>query len=329
MSYKFDSLMRILNILDRREKVTIPSLMDDLNISERSAYRYTSTLKDAGFPIIYDKEKDTYAFDQGYSLSKPGLTMEETLAFSLAKKLLGGFGPGMENTLSEMQNKLSIKKPESFQHILRGPGELPTKVGPYLFSVHQAARNCQRIELVYKALYSEEVTKRKVDPYYFFVQEDFWYFRGYCHLRKDFRTFALDRIESIKLLEEYFVPKPIPQADEIAGIFGPFVDGEPVEVVLRFDEEIKSYILRKKWHSSQRAKVLEDGRLELTFNVNGIEGIKQWVYRWLPFVEVVSPLELRDTLTDDLEGTLAKHGKENSGKRPGSPGMNNGGKKKP
>jgi predicted DNA-binding transcriptional regulator YafY len=186
MSYKFDSLMRILNILDRREKVTIPSLMDDLSISERSAYRYTSTLKDAGFPIIYDKEKDTYAFDQGYSLSKPGLTMEETLAFSLAKKLLGSFGPGMENTLSEIQNKLSIKKDEPFQHILRGPEELPAKVGPYFVSGHQAARNCQRIELVYKALYSDEVTKRKVDPYYFFVQENFWYFRGYCHLRKDF-----------------------------------------------------------------------------------------------------------------------------------------------
>jgi predicted DNA-binding transcriptional regulator YafY len=287
MSNKFDSLMRILNILDRRE-----------------------TLKDAGFPIIYDKEKDTYAFDQGYSLSKPGLTMEETLAFSLAKKLLGSFGPGMENTLSEIQNKLSIKKDEPFQYILRGPEELPAKVGPYFVSGHQAARNCQRIELVYKALYSDEVTKRKVDPYYFFVQENFWYFRGYCHLRKDFRTFALDRIESMKTLEEYFVPQRIPQEDEIAGIFGPFVDGEPVEVILRFDEEIKPYILRRKWHNSQRAKVLDDGRLELMFDVNGIEGIKQWIYRWLPFVEVVSPLELRDTLTDDLERALTKHGKE-------------------
>ena len=310
MSYKFDSLMRILNILDRREKVTIPSLMDDLNISERSAYRYTSTLKDAGFPITYDKEKGTYAFDQGYSLSKPGLTMEETLAFSLAKKLLGSFGPGMENTLSELQNKLSIKKDEPFQHILRGPEELPAKVGHYFVSGHQAARNCQRIELVYKALYSDEVTKRKVDPYYFFVQENFWYFRGYCHLRKDFRTFALDRIELMKTLEEYFVPQRIPQEDEIAGIFGPFVDGEPVEVILRFDEEIKPYILRRKWHSSQRAKVLEDGRLELVFDINGIEGIKQWIYRWLPFVEVVSPLELRETLTDDLASALTKHGKD-------------------
>ena len=189
-----------------------------------------------------------------------------------------------------MQNKLSIKKTEPFKHILRGPEELPEKVGPYLVSLHQAARNCQRIELVYKALYSDEVTKRKVDPYYFFVQEDFWYFRGYCHLRKDFRTFALDRIESMKLLEEYFVPQRIPQEDEIAGIFGPFVDGDPVEVVLRFDEEIKPYILRRKWHNSQRAKVLEDGGLSSCLTSTASKGSNSGYTAGFPLLRLSLPL---------------------------------------
>ena len=34
MSYKFDSPMRILNMLDRRERITIQSIMDDPRISE-------------------------------------------------------------------------------------------------------------------------------------------------------------------------------------------------------------------------------------------------------------------------------------------------------
>jgi predicted DNA-binding transcriptional regulator YafY len=309
VSYKFDSLIQILNILDRKEKVTVQSLMDDLRIAERSVYRYITTLRNADIPITYDREKGTYAFDQGYSLSRPDLSTEEILAFSLARKLLGNLGPGMGNTLDKMQNKLSIKKTEPFKHIVIAPEEMPEKVGLYLVSLHQAAKNFQRIDLVYKALYSDEMTKRQVDPYYLFFQEDFWYFRGYCHLRKEFRTFALDRIASMKLLDHYFVPQRIPAEEEIAGTFGSYVDGDPVEVVLRFDEEIKPHVLRRKWHNTQRDKALDDGRLEFVFTVNGLEGIKQWIYKWLPHVEVVSPQELRDILIDDLTGALAKHNK--------------------
>ena len=113
MSYKFDSLIRILNMLDRKEKVTVQSLMDDLSISERSTYRYMTTLKDADFPISFDREKGAYTFEEGYSLSKPDLTLEEILAFSLAKKFLGNFGPGMEATLDQIEKKISLKKSES------------------------------------------------------------------------------------------------------------------------------------------------------------------------------------------------------------------------
>jgi len=315
MSFKFDSLMRILNMLDRKERVTVQSLMDDLNISERSTYRYVTTLKDADFPISFDREKGTYTFEEGYSLSKPDLSLEEILAFSLARKMLGNFGPGMESTLDQIEKKISMKKQDTLKNIIFSREDFSAKVGEYLFSIHQAARNFQKIEIVYRALYSDEVTRRKVNPYYLFYQDDLWHFRGYCHLRKDFRTFALDRIELMKLLNEHFVPERIPQEDELAGAFGTFIDGEPVKVTLRFDEDIKPHITRKKWHQSQREKLLPDGRIELTFSVNGIEGIKQWVYKWLPYVEVVEPEELKVELLEDLASAIEKNRKILKGKR--------------
>ena len=315
MSFKFDSLMRILNMLDRKERVTVQSLMDDLNISERSTYRYVTTLKDADFPISFDREKGTYTFEEGYSLSKPDLSLEEILAFSLARKMLGNFGPGMESTLDQIEKKISMKKQDTLKNIIFSREDFSAKVGEYLFSIHQAARNFQKIEIVYRALYSDEVTRRKVNPYYLFYQDDLWHFRGYCHLRKDFRTFALDRIELMKLLNEHFVPERIPQEDELAGAFGTFIDGEPVKVTLRFDEDIKPHITRKKWHQSQREKHLPDGRIELTFSVNGIEGIKQWVYKWLPYVEVVEPEELKVELLEDLASAIEKNRKILKGKR--------------
>jgi hypothetical protein len=66
MSYKFDSLITILKKLDQRETVTVHSLMNDLEISERTTYRYILTLETAGFPIIYDRKKQSYIFSDNY-----------------------------------------------------------------------------------------------------------------------------------------------------------------------------------------------------------------------------------------------------------------------
>ncbi len=59
MSYKFDSLIIILNKIDSKEKVTADSLGQELEVSKRTVYRYITTLTTAGFPIDFDKTSKT------------------------------------------------------------------------------------------------------------------------------------------------------------------------------------------------------------------------------------------------------------------------------
>ncbi|MCX5814427.1 MAG: WYL domain-containing protein [Proteobacteria bacterium] len=308
MSYKFDSLAIILNKLDSKETVTVLSLTDELEVSGRTVHRYISTLQVAGFPIEYDKIKNSYVFTEGYTLKKPTLSLEETLAFALAKKLLINFGPGMEKSLSDIEDKLSPKKGD-FKHIILSADALPVASEQYLGLIHQAITNYQRIKLVYKALYADNPTESSIDPYYLFFREGIWYLRGDYHLEKAARTFALDRIVSLTLLDEHFIPKPTSPDDELSAAFGAFIDGEPVEVVLRFDKLSKPLVLRKKWHKSQQIKELEDGGIEARFTVNGIKGIQPWIYRWIPFVEVIAPEELRDMFIKDLDEAIKRHKK--------------------
>jgi predicted DNA-binding transcriptional regulator YafY len=307
MSYKFDSLMRILNKLDGWTKVTVESLKEDLDVSERTVFRYLNTIQAAGFPILFDKEKGGYGFMEGYSLKRPDLSMEETLALGISKKMIRGMGTGWEDSMNRIEQKLSVKKTDLPRHIVLSGKGLPTEITGHIGLIHKAIMNFQRLKMTYRPLYSDQKTKRKVDPYYLFFEEDFWYLRGYCHLRKEPRTFALDRVVSLKVLEEPFIPRNIAPEEELAGSFGPVVDGKPVEVVLRFDEESKPYLQRKKWHQSQRERELRDGRLELRFSVNGLEGIARWIYRWLPYVEVVSPKALRQGVKEELEKALKKY----------------------
>ena len=112
MSDKFNALWIILNKLDQKEKVTARSRMEDLEVSERSIYRYITTLQVAGFPVDYDRGMNSYVFSEGYTLKKPAVSVEETLALALSKKLLHNFGPNMERSLARIEEKLSIKKPE-------------------------------------------------------------------------------------------------------------------------------------------------------------------------------------------------------------------------
>jgi predicted DNA-binding transcriptional regulator YafY len=114
---------------------------------------------------------------------------------------------------------------------------------------------------------------------------------------------------SLSLLNEYFVPQPVSPEDELSGAFGAFLDGEPVEVTLKFDEHSKPLILRKKWHESQKVRELDDGKIEVRFRVNGLMGIQNWIYGWIPHVEVIAPKELRDTLRKDLLNAIKIHDK--------------------
>lgn len=307
MSDKFDSLVIILNRIDSKSKVTAESLQDELERSKRTIHRYIRTLVTAGFPVEYDRNNKTYAFADGYTLKKPHLSLEESLAFSLAKKVLSNFGPGMEKSLTTIEEKLGFKSPQGLKYIIFSPEPVPKVTEKYLVSIHQAITDHRKIKLGYQAFAAKKPTTSTVNPYYLFFRDGIWYFRGYYEADRAARTFALDRITSLTLLDTHFLPPDLEPEDDLSGAFGAFIDGEPVDVVLKFDEKYKPLILRKTWHPSQQVQELPDGSLEVKFNVKGLQGIRKWTYQWIPYVEVIAPKELRDTFRDDMKISLKKH----------------------
>ena len=68
-SNKIDSLTAILRKLNGRERVTVGTLAKELNVGERTVYRYLESLQSAGYPIYFDREKMSYRFTDSYSLN--------------------------------------------------------------------------------------------------------------------------------------------------------------------------------------------------------------------------------------------------------------------
>ena len=67
------------------------------------------------------------------------------------------------------------------------------------------------------------------------------------------------------------------------------------------------YVGEKIWHESQKSRKLPDGSLELTFQVAGLEEIKQWILSLGPEAYVEEPERLRDMLKADLKKTMIQY----------------------
>jgi diguanylate cyclase (GGDEF)-like protein/PAS domain S-box-containing protein len=74
MAYKYrnkiDALTAILRKLNSNERVTTATLARELNVAERSIYRYLENLQAAGYPIYFDHDAKSYRFAENFKLVK-------------------------------------------------------------------------------------------------------------------------------------------------------------------------------------------------------------------------------------------------------------------
>ena len=63
------------------------------------------------------------------------------------------------------------------------------------------------LEITYLSGYKNEQTQRQVEPFALYNNlHESWTLIAYCRLRQDFRLFRLERVLSVKMLDEHFPP---------------------------------------------------------------------------------------------------------------------------
>ncbi len=174
-------------------------------------------------------------------------------------------------------------------------------------TVNQAALECRSIEMLYLPLRRKKETHRKIDPYKIWFFEGTIYIIGFCHLRNEVRTFVVDRIKLLKLTDEKFVLPNGFDLDKFTRHSFKVIQDELNTVKVRITPAWARYIGEKIWHESQKSRKLNDGSLELTFQVAGLDEIKQWIMSLGPEAYVEEPKKLRDMVKADLKKTLGQY----------------------
>jgi len=313
ISEKVIRLLEIYTMIAQGRHPSIASLMAQFGVTERTIFRYLEQINiiDA---IEFDRERNGYRFTHGDRIKKLRLDDQELITLFTAGEALTHLGAAFRTKFQGLLAKMfsSSGKPgeeERIPIIVKTPdASINEKIQDHLMKISLCMKEKRSVSMVYRAKGVREATERIVDPYGLVFYEGVWILVGYCHLRKELRSFAMDRI--IDLVERFLyfeVRGGFDLEEYIAGSWG-VIHEEPVNITVRFKASVSEFILRKeKWHPSEKRKMLSSGDVELTFTIAGVNEIKHWIYSWLPNVEVVKPAWFRQQIRNELSRSIQEH----------------------
>jgi predicted DNA-binding transcriptional regulator YafY len=132
---------------------------------------------------------------------------------------------------------------------------------------------------------------------------------GFSEQRKALRTYTINKIRNLKVLEECFDTDNNFSLHKYSERSFGIYQGELMDVVLEFNEKGSEYVRDYKYHfhPTQKNKKLKNGNLQVKFTACGAYEICHELFKWGELVEVKSPEELRTIYRKELEKLLKKY----------------------
>ena len=179
----------------------------------------------------------------------------------------------------------------------------------YLSQVISALRENHPVRFTYRPYTRLNPTKDViVEPYFLKIFKQRWYVTGRNVKDDKIKTYALDRMEDVKIEDDTFVvDKSFDLESYVRDTFGiVFSQGEPKEVVLRADTRQSKYLRALPLHHSQR-EVMHDEYSLFYYKLRLTPDFVQELLSYGPNIQVVSPPELKAMVVTQLRDALAKY----------------------
>lgn len=295
-------LLTLIQLLQRRPAQKASDLAAELGISIRTLHRYLKKLDEMGLPLLSERGPyGGFSLVRGFRLPPLVFHPDEAAALALGAGLVGDlWGPLYQEPSAAALAKLNNVLPDEQRRevawarrtLLAAGLRRPDleESGPTLTRLRQAAREQRQVRLSYTGSGQPQAHSRLLDPYALVHRWGWWYVFGFCHLRQAIRSFRLDRIESLEVLETRFdLPAGFDARELLAA--------EPqasagLRVRLRFSAEARGIALRNRlsWESLEDEP---DGSLVVSFHVPDLNWAASTTLAYGPVVEVLDPPALR------------------------------------
>ncbi len=275
----------------------------------------------ARFPIYTEREgRNSYwRLVEGFKSGLPlPFTTTELMALHMSRDVLKVFDgtvfqEGIESLFDKVKTFLPAETIRYLERVSQGVtvGFGPTKdhdsVKEIISRVSEATGTRKRVEVVYVAASTGKETTRKIDPYQVWMMNGGFYLIGLCHLRNSVRTFAVERIRDLSVLDELFrFPEHFSLEEYLQTAFS-VMGGDPEVVQVRFSTGAARVVRERTWHPTQDTQEREDGSLGVTLEVPINYEVISWIPGFGSAAEVLRPASLRNKILEEPEALALKY----------------------
>ncbi|WP_273567596.1 helix-turn-helix transcriptional regulator [Maribacter halichondriae] len=205
-------LISILTLLKSRRVLTATELSDKFDVSVRTIYRDIQKLIESGVPVI-TLEGRGYTLMDGYTVAPVQFTEKQANALITAQHLVGqsndsSFVKDFEEALTKIKSVFRssvLEKSELLDNKIHIFDTRQESISSNALSeIQLAITHFNYVEINYRKADDPNISFRKIEPCAIFSTENKWILIAWCHLRKDYRAFRIDRIQHFKILPENF-----------------------------------------------------------------------------------------------------------------------------
>jgi proteasome accessory factor B len=288
--------------------MTRAELEEAFQIDRRHIYDYLKEIEGLGY--VFTEPEGTgervWQIEGGYLGIKPEpATAEELMSLYLAKSHLAylagtPFMDDLESLSRKIEAGLPRKTANKIEQMVQVflPVQRPlrsyAKQNDILATLQKALLLQRKVKITHRAQNKPKPVVHQVEPYGLQLFDNGLYLVGYSHRAKDFRIFAVERIQkaTVDMTADPFAIKPEYAARAKSRKAFGLIEGDVMDVKVQFSREIADYFTERQWHPTQQVKTLKNGDVIVSFQAGGMDEIVSWVLSWGKNAIVLAPSEL-------------------------------------
>ncbi len=288
----FKRYIWLIDLINRRKYVSFKEISDawrrsPLNetgepLSERTFFNHKDAIAEMfGIEILNDRGLGFYIGHSNVGSSETSDWMLHTLCIN-----------NVLHENADMKDRILMERVPSSERLLT--------------DIISAMRDSRVISLCYQSFRNPEPHFFNVRPYCVKYFKQRWYMLGDSDL--GLRIYSLDRFVDMEELEERFeFPKDFDAEEYFRNYFGVIIGEAPEDIRIRVVQDQVKYFRTLPLHGSQKETVQEDGSSVFSYHIAPTFDFVQEILSHGADVEVLEPLELRESIADDVARMASRY----------------------
>ncbi len=300
MNMQVNRLFEIVYILLNKNYITAKELAEHFEVSVRTIYRDIDVLCQSGIPIYTSKGKGGgIGLLDNFVLNKSVLSKGE-----------------QEDILSALQGLSATNYPDLDKVLNKLSNLFGTKQNNWIEVDYSDWSNTQKnkFNLIKTAVLQKKILKfqyfnsygekgsREVEPLQLWFKNKSWYLKAYCRTKNDIRTFKLNRIKELSILNEQFTRD---LSQDIVSI-QENIPQIPQEAIKLKISSSQAYRIYDEFDEDQIEKE-KDGGFIITMTYPEDDWVYGLILSYGNYAKVLEPTRVREIIKNKLKETLLSY----------------------